>query len=137
MRLISGGNFVVLTPRIHWRFDKRWKDYYKIGGHVVHVHSSNFKGQQFACQQGMNPWMQFCNSIFFLHLFFTMFVFIVLLSRLCCFPFPCKWISNALMIIFLNVFLKFFGGWFIILQMFLNLWCTIQELIRVIRWLIR
>ncbi len=46
-------------------------------------------------------------------------------------------ISNALMIIFLNVFLNFFCGWFIILQMFSNMWCTIQELIIVFRWLIR
>jgi len=31
----------------------------------------------------------------------------------------------------------FFGDWFIIFQMFLNMWCTIQELIIVFRWLIR
>jgi hypothetical protein len=136
MHLISGGNFVVLTPKIHWRFDKRWKDYYKIGGHVVHVHSSNFKeGQQLARQQCMNPWMQFCNFVF-LCLFFTIFVSIIILSRLCFF-FPCKWNSNALKIIFLNVFFSFFYGWIIILQMFLDMWCTIQELIIVFRWLIR
>jgi len=136
--LISGGSFVVLTPRIHWRFDKRWKDYYKIGGHVVHVHSPNFKeGQQLAYQQGMNPWMQFCNSIFFyVYCLQCLFLLSYFLDYVVSF-FLVSEISNALMIIFLNVFLNFFCGWFISLQMFSNMWCTIQELIIVFRWLIR
>jgi len=107
MHLISGGNFVVLTPNIHWRFDKRWKDYYKIGGHVVHVHFSNFKeGQQLAHQQGMNPWMQFCNFVS-LCLFFTIFVSIILLFRLCCFFFLVSEIQMHLWLFFFMCFWVF------------------------------
>ncbi len=100
---------------IHCKFGKKWEDCYGIGGHVVHVHSSNY-----LYLLANKLWILECNfAIFFLYVYFLQCLFLLsYFFRLCCFFYSCKWILDVLVFFFSYYVFNFWCGWFIILWVF-------------------